>query len=575
MPWPRAVARVHVVRGAPVGIPWPTFACVALVVLGVAWACWPGLDGGWGRDDFMQLAIARMVGSPWPLFMQDHYPVPGAVFRPLGFASMWLDTALFGTSYRGHAAVDLALHAGVALALFAALRRFAVPRLVALAITLLFALHPATVGTAQWWSARFDVLATLCVLLAVGIGMPGGTRRSPVVLVACLVAGLAAMASKETGLVVAPALTMLWWPARDCSGSDRRRAWMGIAAAWLVAGLFLGWRTLVLGTPASALTGTESLAPMLARGLVGWAGFAPGYFSFAVRLDSSARVLLAAAGWLAAMLALHAWVRRRPADRASPPMAPETGRLAACGTCLLLLPALLQAPVTALNAAGLQAGASAVAAAMQSRLYYLGLAGAALLLAALLTRLQVRMAPHWRVLALLPALLGIAAFAPAARETSAAFARVSHANAALAQEAVAAVDRLHLPDSGCRIAFAGVTPPPEWDIYVSMDSILKALARDRQRIGHCVVEANYPTWFSLFSAPFDPADAAPSLPLVQGGQMVPWLHAGGLVVGYLEPPAAAFREDDGRTLVLEWRDGRFVEAPRVPAGQGGPRAAAE
>lgn len=549
---------------------WSGLGCAILISLGVAWVYWPGLDGWWGRDDFMQLAIARMAGSPWALFIQDHYPVPGAVFRPLGFASMWLDTALFGTDYRGHAAVDLALHAGVALVLFAALRGFAIPRLAALAATLLFALHPAAIGTAQWWSARFDVLATLCVLLAIGAGWRWRTRPSRPALLACLVAALGAMASKEIGLVAVPALTLLWWPAGAVDGVDRRRAWFAIAAAWILAGAFLAWRAAVLGTAASALTGTQPLAAMLGKGLRDWVAFAPGYFSFAARLDSPGTLALAAAALLAMALAGLALVRgARPAKQGwAPAPAPGTWRLVACGACLLLLPAFLQAPVAALNAAPLQADGSAVAAAMQSRLYYLGLAGAALLVAALLAALQGRLGPRWRMWALLPALLGLAAFAPTAREASAGFARVSRANAVLARKAVAAIDRLRLPDSGCRIAFAGVTPPPEWDIYVSMDSIVKALARDRGRIGHCVVQANYPTWFGLYSAPFGPADAAPYRPLVLDGEVVPWLRAGELVIGYLEAPSGSSGEAPAHAVILDWQGGRFVERSRAPAGQG-------
>src|SRR5215467_16093167 len=94
-----------------------------VVALIVAFAYWPGLYGFWTRDDYMQLAFARLVGSPWPIFVHDHYfPVPGSIFRPLGFASFWLSQALFGSDYFAHAFGDMLLHIAVALALYRVIR---------------------------------------------------------------------------------------------------------------------------------------------------------------------------------------------------------------------------------------------------------------------------------------------------------------------------------------------------------------------------------------------------------------------------------------------------------------------
>ena len=75
-----------------------TWGAVLVIVVVVVFIGWPGVHGFWGRDDYFQLALARMIGSPWPLFAHDHFPVPHSVFRPLGFASMWLDTRPFGTA---------------------------------------------------------------------------------------------------------------------------------------------------------------------------------------------------------------------------------------------------------------------------------------------------------------------------------------------------------------------------------------------------------------------------------------------------------------------------------------------
>jgi len=546
---------VHSARSIPSLL--AAFAVVALVAV----VYWPGLHGDWGRDDFMQLAFARLVGSPWPPFVQDHYvPAPGTVFRPLGFASFWLSAALFGTDYAAHAAGDLALHAGVALALFGLLRRAALPAPPAFAATLIFALHPAAIGTALWWSARFDLLAALFVLLALRAGLAYREDGRPLALAGALAALLAALSSKEIGLVAVPALSLLWLRR----GPAPRRAWGAIALAWLCAAAWFGWRWHVLGTPASGLTGAMPIAQALAKGLRDWLHQAAGYLSYAPRLGGPARIALAAAALLAALLAAAAFARRRPQR--------GLADLALAGLCLVALPALVQAPVAALNAAPLGPGMSAVEAAMQARLYYLGLAGVAMLVAALLAPAWAAAAtPLRRGAALAPLVLIAAVLGGVSHGQARAFAARSAEIAAVAHEAVAAVAALDLPHARCRVVFLGVEPPPEWSIYVSMDSVVKALSADPRRVGHCWFEADYPTFFNLMAAPAEAADALPYRPLEIDGAAVPWRRIGGLVAAYVRPPAAAVQAQalDG-LRVLRRTPGGFADVTAEVASSGVP-----
>lgn len=63
----------------------PVWTLAVLIVAAVALVSYPNLHGFWGRDDFAQLALVRMIGAPWQFFVTDHYFVIGSVFRPLGF----------------------------------------------------------------------------------------------------------------------------------------------------------------------------------------------------------------------------------------------------------------------------------------------------------------------------------------------------------------------------------------------------------------------------------------------------------------------------------------------------------
>jgi hypothetical protein len=541
----------------------PRFLAVALIVVAVVFVLAPGVHGDWGRDDYFQLALTRLIGSPWPLFAHDHFPVPGSVFRPLGFASMWLGVQWFGTDYALHAWSDVALHAAVALALSALLRQLRIATLPAALATLAFALHPAAAGPALWWSARFDVLATLFVLLALVAAVryrDGGNRAW---LAAALLAALAAMLSKEIGLVAVAATGMLWLRQALTEPAQRRRAAIACAAAVACAALYFGWRACVLGTAASGLTGSTPLGDALVAGVGAWLRQASAYLTFWPRLDAYSRVAVVALVFASL-----------PALRVARERARDDVAIVLCGLVLLVSPALLQAPVAALNARPLGTAESAIEAAMQSRLYYLGIAGGALILATLLDRARrARIAAYGPGLAAIAACV-LVAFGATARRDAQAFAERSARNAAVAHAAIDAVDALALPATPCHVVFLGVEPAPEWSVFVSMDSVVKALDADLARVAPCWFHANYPTWFFLLPAAVDASAALPYRPLQVDGRDVPWLRVGGATIAYLQAETGI--GVDARARYLRWNGTRFdevsadVAAGRSPGGAGSP-----
>jgi hypothetical protein len=195
---------------------------------------------------------------------------------------------------------------------------------------------------------------------------------------------------------------------------------------------------------------------------------------------------------------------------------------------------LLQAPVAALNAQPLDAGQSAVEAAMQSRLYYMGLGGVAMILAVVFDRVWRAGTPSRRMIVLVLATFAGLAIGAVSRDEARAFAERSMRNARLAHAAVAAVDALELPASPCHVVFLGIEPPPEWSLFVSMDGVVKALDPNLARVGRCWFHASYPTWFFVLPAPVAPGEAAPYAPLRLDGREVPWLRIGGATVAYLQ-----------------------------------------
>ncbi|MEO7755779.1 MAG: hypothetical protein ABIS07_04330, partial [Dokdonella sp.] len=113
--------------------------------------------------------------------------------------------------------------------------------------------------------------------------------------------------------------------------------------------------------------------------------------------------------------------------------------------------------------------------------------------------------------------------------------------------------------SHCHVVFVDVDPAPEWSVYVSMDSIVKALSPDLARVRQCYFHSNYVTYFHLIGGPVDLAGVAPYLPVTDSGAVLPWRRIGNLTIGYLELPETAGANDLASMTFLRYREGRFAD----------------
>lgn len=126
-------------------------------------------------------------------------------YRPLLFASQWLDVQLWGRSAGALHAMNI-LYGALAILLAFALARRYLPSGPALVATAVFALHPLQVETIAYVSARGDLLAGLAALAAAY----GWTRGGRWIAVAAL--GFAAsLLCKEAYLGLPAALAALAW----------------------------------------------------------------------------------------------------------------------------------------------------------------------------------------------------------------------------------------------------------------------------------------------------------------------------------------------------------------------------
>jgi hypothetical protein len=516
---------------------------LVVLVLSVAIAYWPAVSADWIRDDYWNLAVARMVGNPWALFVTDHFHAPGSHFRPLAYFAYWATQAMFGAGHMAQALVEGVIHLAVTILLYGLMRRVAGigPSLVT---ALLFGVHPAVVTTAAWYADRGGHLALLFILAAMLVASldrwPFGKR-----VALSLALALAAMLSKETGLIIVPALAIIGWSSPEWR--DRRHVL--IAALIGIALVFLAWRAWILGTVLSNTLAGIPLTTIMIDGLGKWLAQFGAYASIWPKLSVAAKVSIVAFVSPAIVLA---WYFNRVADRKG--AAPWAMLGAAC--VLIVGPGILQAPVAAQNALPLTRDMSWVEFAMQARLYYVTAAGIAIVAAIALDRIwSVPRHAGRRVLLTTSSAVCVVAIMAGWHAVD-GYRERSIAIGALAREATAAVAASRLPMGRCKIAFQGIEPPPEWDVYVSMDEVVKALSPDVSAVSRCLITDNYGTFVYLLP-PHDAEAFARLIPSRSGtsGEPLPVRRVGDLALAYF-PIIPTPAMQDG-ALRLRWHDGSF------------------
>jgi len=140
-------------------------------------------------------------------------------WHPLTWLSHALDVELFGLAPAGHHAMNVALHAGNAALLFAALSALTGRRGRSFAVAALWALHPLQLESVAWVAERKNLLSTGFGWLAL-LAYAGSARRGGAGRLAAVTALLAASLLAKPMLVTLPFLLLLLdvWPlARTAS----------------------------------------------------------------------------------------------------------------------------------------------------------------------------------------------------------------------------------------------------------------------------------------------------------------------------------------------------------------------
>jgi hypothetical protein len=524
-------------------------AALAGVCLAAIWCYAPALHAYFMQDDFLLLALARMVHQPLQVFYHDHFP-GSLFFRPLGIFIWWLTTAAFERAPYGQYAANLALHLGVVFALYTLLQRLRRDAPLNAAWTAAFAVHPVAIGTALWLSDRFDLIATAFSLVALSAAIAYVQRPRAGAMAAVLVFLLLAFAGKEIAIVGAlAACALIALPNRDWPLTPMQR-WPAVAAILLLVCAWLVYRAALMTNPQNSLLHADSLVATFAKGIALW--FRVGYDYFVVDPRQAAwMTALQALGAVPIVLAIIVTARDgNPPSRAY--------GLVAAIAILLLLPGPTQAPVVSIFVSAVGAARGWFYMAIESRLYHISLAGliAALML---LTTQAVSAAPDRRfsrVDCLVAAGLALmmAAWIPASHALAHDYASHTREQVGPLQAAHTAIARLDLPSGRCQIYLLDATSL--WGFADSGDATIKATAPDLGRLEHCLVLTERTPWGNFIRAG-SIGDFSPLRVLTHEGTPVPWLVLGDFELAYLDLDAAIDARSIDGAVFLEYRDGTF------------------
>lgn len=220
---------------------------------------------GWIWDDDSYVHENKTLTEPGGLhrIWFDH----GATrqYYPLVFTTFWLEARLWGLDHpAGFHAVNVLLHALVAVLFWVTLRRLGFHFMVAWCAAAVFALHPVHVESVAWVTERKNTLSAFFYLLAalswmrfcpLDVDKPAGRRRWSALALAIIFFQCALLSKTVTATLPAAIALGIWWKRGAISRIGKRD---GLALVPLfVLGLIAGLITVTMEKTSVGATGAE------------------------------------------------------------------------------------------------------------------------------------------------------------------------------------------------------------------------------------------------------------------------------------------------------------------------------
>jgi hypothetical protein len=533
--------------------PGPVLAALALMVL-AALVMGPALHAGFLQDDWDFLASSAHLPSPLPYFLENHSR--GYFYRPNGMLVWWLMNQAAGPAPAWHYALQILVHAGCALAVLGLARRLGASLPAAFGAAIIFVAHPATAATSLWLSNRFDLLAALGLLMGMGLLFSPRPGR-PLALLGLAACTWLAVGAKEIGLLVVPLTALALWLRPELA--PRVRVGAALAVALPVLAWFLLRVSVLDNQDVAASWDPGVLANHFVTGVAHWLRHLPA----ALALDQSP--------WLGGIVLAAvvgsglAGLRGGRQDGAA--------RRAWIGLGLLLLPPLLQWPITHFTLAP----ADALAVSVSLRFYFVSLCGAALLLSIALDGWPAPDADHGRFRARGATVLIVAALIASplvgdARQRSLAWtADTANPQTRRMEAALVSRFRASAGGAGCKLAFIGATG-------INLPGFADHIAKAHLPRGHIAFDSLVLTDPMPWSAIVGPAGAHPAALAPLRNRMAGPIElapapVGPLIYVSLDFDSAALADSAGCSpLSFHWDGTDFVPSPhQTPPPSTSPR----
>lgn len=278
----------------------------------------PGVNGSFSSDDYAHLSRNLELDGLWQV-LGVFAQADGREYRPLVRVSLWLN-ARMGETALAFKLTNVLLHLLTTALLYRLLRRVGAGLWPGLAGALLFALHPIHTTSIHFIMGRTDLLASVFYLAALLLGLSAWQRRHLGVWVASLLAGAAALASKELAVTLPGALLLLMWLVqRPASVGAAARSVLPVLPMAALVAVYLLMRLLGMANHTVDISVyTQFSVGGVVRNYAEWL-FALVYpldlYHARFTLETSPRLFLMLAGslslLLAGLLALLFWPARR------------------------------------------------------------------------------------------------------------------------------------------------------------------------------------------------------------------------------------------------------------------------
>ena len=452
----------------------------------------------------------------------------------------WFSVAAFDTHAEWHFALNAALHLLVSACLGRLVFKLSGNVLISGFAATAFALHPGMLIVGLWSSMRFDVLATLFSVLALGsLAQQPETRSNWLGVV--VFASLAAF-SKEISFVLLPAIAAhvlltdsLTWKARIGR----------LATLALPFGMAVAARIWFLSSVDTQLNLANPFSGIL-RGALGWLENLPD--ALLGQPSTGWISSLAAAVLLGALVALFAFARIRIVDR----------RWAVTALLVFVSPMVLQAPVFQL----VLVLDEPLSTPSNFRFYYLAGIGVVLILSLLFSAINLSTALRRAAKAATLVVLGL--LTVRAHSATNAWTTGTLGEAQRVVEAASSIALTTKLEAPCTVFMLDV---PEYVLefpHYSDAAIKSQLPTTHPALGCIFVSERSPSRNFTMGATCDDSAWKPFATRTKGLSPVPAKRFGKLCIHHFADLPAEKQIETPRPYVFHWQQGKFIRTANAP-----------